>query len=342
MKVLITGGCGFLGSNLASEALKRGYEVTIIDSMIRLGASDNFSWLKAQGKFTFHQLDMKDDEKVHKIVEDTKPDVIFHTAGQVSMLASVNNPRKDFEANAIGTFNLLEAVRLSSPGSHLFYSSTNKVYGDLEQFEYVQVNDRYVCKELPNGFDETLPVDLKTPYGCSKGAADLYVLDYAKTFGLKTTVFRHSSIYGGRQFATADQGWIGWFVGLAIQAKYKQGQNNFSIQGNGLQVRDILFATDLTNCYFEAAKFPAKSTGQAFNIGGGIKNSLSLLELFKLLETLLDIKINIIKAPPRESDQKVFVADFTKATRLFHWKPIVEPVEGLKSMIDWEKQCLGI
>lgn len=335
MKFLIFGGCGFLGSNLASEVIKRGHELTVYDNLSRLGSSNNKAWLESLATFQMLENDVRDAEKVAAVVKELKPDVIFHTAGQVAMTTSLENPRADFETNAFGTFNVLEAVRLHSPGSALFFSSTNKVYGDLENFHYQETPTRYLCEEFPKGFPESLPLDFRTPYGCSKGAADQYIKDYAICYGLKTIVFRHSSIFGGRQFSTADQGWIGWFVKQAIDTKQGKLKAPFTISGNGKQVRDVLFASDIISCYFDALKHLDKTSGQIFNIGGGFENSLSLLELFKLCEEILDIKMQYTSLPPRQSDQKIFIADITKAEKVFGWKPVTDKVTGIKKMVDW-------
>lgn len=210
-ELLITGGCGFLGSNLASEGIKRGYKVTVFDNMSRKGAWDNYKWLSTLGKFTFIHGDIRNRGDIQNVISNNSFNEIFHLSGQVAMTTSIANPYNDFMINAEGTLNLLESVRTCSPESHVIFSSTNKVYGDLEQFDYSENETRYVCDSHPNGFDERITLDFHSPYGCSKGAADQYMLDYHRIFGLNTTVFRHSSMYGARQFATSDQGWVGWF-----------------------------------------------------------------------------------------------------------------------------------
>ena len=211
------------------------------------------------------------------------PDAIFHLAGQVAMTTSIANPRMDFEVNVTGTHNLLEAVRQHSPDTIVVYSSTNKVYGDLEQYTYSENATRFVCNEHPNGFNENTQLDFHSPYGCSKGAADQYMLDYARIFGIKTVVFRHSSMYGGRQFATYDQGWIGWFCQKAVEASKGRIKEPFTISGTGKQVRDVLHADDMKQLYIAAINNIQQAKGHAFNIGGGIDCSLSLLELFAFL-----------------------------------------------------------
>ena len=335
MKLLITGGCGFLGSNLASDALERGDELAVFDSLYRNGSRENLNWLQGQGEFVFEHGDIRNQNDITRVIQNFKPDAIFHLAGQVAMTTSIVNPHMDFEVNVMGTHNLLEAVRLYAPEAMVVYSSTNKVYGDLEQYSYRETETRYECIEKPNGFDESTQLDFHSPYGCSKGAADQYMLDYARIFGLRTVVFRHSSMYGGRQFATYDQGWVGWFCQKAIETKNNTLKEPFTISGTGKQVRDVLHADDMKCLYLAAVTHIDQAKGNAFNIGGGSDNSLSLLELFSLLEEITGIKLRYDHLPVRESDQRVFVADATKANELLHWKPEVSSREGVRRMFDW-------
>lgn len=340
MRYLITGGCGFVGSNLAAEVLKRGEELFVFDNLFRFGSGQNLQWLRKQGDFKYYPFDIRNYNDVETVVKEVKPDVVFHLAGQVAMTTSLQNPRLDFETNTLGTHNLLEAVRKYSPESMILYSSTNKVYGDLEYLSYQETASRYICKEYPNGFDESLQLDFHSPYGCSKGAADQYLLDYARMFDIRTVVFRHSSMYGGNQHATYDQGWVGWFIQKALEIKNGKAKEPFTISGNGKQVRDVLHASDVVNLYFKASEAIEKTKGQAFNIGGGIENSLSLIELFALLENLLQIKMQYKQLPFRESDQLVFVADNKKTQQLAGWKPIVTPISGLKNSISWAETLI--
>lgn len=335
MKYLITGGCGFLGSNLVSEVLKRGEELAIFDNLSRLGSVENYQWLNGKGEFRFIHGDIRDPFAVEKNIADFKPDVIFHLAGQVAMTTSIANPRLDFEVNALGTLNVLEAVRRHAPECIVIYSSTNKVYGDLEWVKYEETDTRYTTPDYPNGFDENIPLEFHSPYGCSKGAADQYMLDYARMFNLRTVIFRHSSMYGGRQFATYDQGWIGWFCQKALEIKKGVLKEPFTISGSGKQVRDVLHAEDMKRLYFAAVAHIDKARGRAFNIGGGIENSLSLLELFGFLEKELDVKMAYTKLPWRKSDQKVFVADIDKTKQSVGWKANIDKNIGIRMMLDW-------
>ncbi len=335
MKYLITGGCGFLGSNLACEIIKAGDDLVIFDDLSRLGSKENLLWLESLGTFTFVKADIRNYNDVEKMIISVKPDTIFHLAGQVAMTTSLQNPKLDFEINALGTFNLLDAVRKYSPDSTIIYSSTNKVYGDLEWLGYEEKEKRYEIKDFPVGLPESIPLNFTSPYGCSKGAADQYVLDFSRVFGLKTIVFRHSSMYGGRQFSTADQGWIGWFCEQALNTLKNKQLPLFTISGNGKQVRDVLYADDMVNLYLSAAKKADALKGEVFNIGGGVANSLSLLELFDILESELSVKLKFINLPPRFSDQKVFIADIRKAKKLIGWSPKIDAHAGIKKMIEW-------
>lgn len=335
MKLLITGGCGFLGSNLASDALARGDELVVFDNLYRNGSRENLTWLQTQGKFTFEHGDTRNQNDITRVIQSFKPDAIFHLAGQVAMTTSIANPRMDFEVNVMGTHNLLEAVRQHAPNAIVVYSSTNKVYGDLEQYTYSETETRFQCIERPNGFNEQTQLDFHSPYGCSKGAADQYMLDYARIFGLKTVVFRHSSMYGGRQFATYDQGWVGWFCQKTVETSKGLLKEPFTISGTGKQVRDVLHADDMKRLYMAAVNHIDSAKGQAFNIGGGIENSLSLLELFALLEKIANVKLRYTKLPVRESDQRVFVSDLAKAKQLLNWQPMVSAQEGVARMLEW-------
>ncbi len=335
MKYLITGGCGFLGSNISSELLKCDHELVVFDSLYRFGSYQNLEWLKSQGDFEFIHGDIRNTNDVERIIKTRMPDVIYHLAGQVAMTTSIADPRMDFEVNAGGSFNLLNAVRLYSPETTVIYSSTNKVYGDLEQFCYEETETRYKCIDKPHGFDESVTLDFHSPYGTSKGCADQYMLDFARIYGLKTVVFRHSSMFGGRQFTTFDQGWVGWFATKALEIKKGLRKKPFTISGDGKQVRDLLYVSDTVSLYLKAAEKIDKIKGQVFNIGGGIKNSSSLLELFSFLEVELDIKMDYTKLPPRESDQRVFVANITKVNELIGWYPVVDKEYGIRKMIEW-------
>jgi len=335
MKFLITGGCGFAGSNLAHEVIKRNEELYVLDNFHRKGSRNNLEWLKTMGDFTFYHADIRNNDDVVSIIKKVRPDAIFHLSGQVAMTTSIVNPRLDFEVNVIGTYNVIEAVRKYSPETMIIYSSTNKVYGDFNYLTFDETEKRYLCKEYPDGFDETLPLEFHSPYGCSKGAADQYLLDSYRIYGIKTVVLRHSTMYGGRQFATNDQGWIGWFCQKAVDIEKGILQEPFTISGTGKQVRDLLHSDDIVSLYFNIVKNIEKAKGEVFNIGGSMKNSLSIIELFDLLESELNIKMDYKKISFRESDQKVFVADISKVNQRLKWVPKIDKLQGLKKMIEW-------
>lgn len=342
-RLLVTGGCGFLGSNIAAHFLGRGWQVTVMDALFRQGGQANLEWLSAQareGQLTFLKQDLAQEAEVTQAFRQHGPfDFICHLAGQVAMTASLSDPRRDLLTNVVGTFNVLEAARRLSPDALVAYSSTNKVYGDLDWVRCQETPTRYTTPDYPGGFDESTPLDFASPYGCSKGAADQYVRDWHRNFGLKTVVFRHSSIYGGRQFATFDQGWIGWFCLQAARqrqaARAGQPPVPFTVAGNGKQVRDVLHGDDLVRLYAAAYERRDQVAGQIFNIGGGLANSLSLLELFDLLGRLTGVTLSFTQNPPRQSDQRVFVADIRKAARVLGWSPSLTKEEGIARMLRW-------
>ena len=338
MKLLVVGGCGFLGSNLASHGIKEGYDITVFDNLSRYGSYSNLEWLKTLGDFKFVHGDTRNRNDVDNVIKEGQFDAVFHLAGQVAMTTSIADPYKDFQINTMGTVHVLDAIRRYSPHTVMTFSSTNKVYGDLEQYDYSESATRFVCEQFPKGFDESVPLDFRSPYGCSKGAADQYMLDYNRIFGIKTIVFRHSSMYGGRQFATYDQGWIGWFCEKAVEKKLDPKCDPFTISGNGKQVRDILHAEDMINLYYTALENADRIAGNVFNIGGGMDQSLSLLELFDLLENIMGIHMEYTKLPPRVSDQKVFVADISKISNAIGWVPKVTAREGIEKMVKWAEE----
>lgn len=340
-RYLITGGLGFIGSNIAAHLLRSGSEVTVLDNMYRVGSESNRSWLEElDGPFKFIFGDVRNNQNVVDALSEALPDVIFHLAGQVAMTTSIENPRLDFEVNTLGTLNILEAVRNIKPDCQIIYASTNKVYGNLHKLPVTEDESRYILPDHPDGIGENEQLEFHSPYGCSKGAADQYVLDYHRIYGLNTTVFRHSTVYGGRQFATYDQGWIGWFCSKAVEAK-KGVLEPFTVSGNGKQVRDVLSIEDCVRCYVMASENPTTTAGQAYNIGGGAQNNFSILELISHLEETLNVKLRFKQIPWRASDQKVFIADITKAGIDFGWQPEIDLEDGLHRMISWTEELMG-
>jgi CDP-paratose 2-epimerase len=332
---LITGGCGFVGSNIASVLIEQGEKVILLDNLSRVGSSDNLQWLRKLGHSEFIQADTADATAMRRAVTESTPDIVFHLAGQVAMTTSMKDPFGDFSTNVLGTINLLEALRLNSPKTALIYSSSNKVYGSLNGVRLDEGSTRYSAPDHLLGIDENAPLDFRTPYGCSKGSADQYVLEYARTYGVRTAVFRHSTIYGGRQHSTYDQGWVGWFCHQALEQEIKPETQPFTISGNGKQVRDLLYVEDAVNCYISAAKCIEQITGHAYNIGGGIENSSSLLELFNFLERKLGIKLRFKNLDWRYQDQKYFVADHSKITKITGWSPLISKEKGILKTLEW-------
>ena len=331
----ITGGCGFLGCNLASTLLEKGERVVVYDSLSREGSKQNLEWLRSRGKVEFIHASTLEADTLGAALDASRPNTIFHLAGQVAMTTSLRDPRGDFRSNVEGTINLLEAVRRYSLDSGVVYSSSNKVYGALADVHLLELPTRYDAPDLPEGIDETQCLDFRTPYGCSKGAADQYVLEYARTYGVRAAVFRHSTIYGGRQHSTYDQGWVGWFCSEALRQKTQLETPPFTISGDGKQVRDLLYVDDAVSCYLTAAEQIERLAGQAFNIGGGMKNSCSLLELFALLEDLLDTKLRFERLTWRHEDQRFFVADLNKFRTATSWNPAVGNEKGISLTLDW-------
>ncbi len=336
-KIFITGGCGFLGSNLAHKALEDGRELCVFDNLSRNGSISNLQWLNSTCiPFAFVSGDIRDRDAILTAIRHFRPDVIFHCAGQVTMTTSLQNPRLDFETNALGTLNLLEALRACDISPLVVYSSTNKVYGDLEMLEVDELETRYSLRGYPCGLDERLPLDFRSPYGVSKGSADQMILDAERSFGIPATVFRHSSMYGARQFSSADQGWIGWFCRQVLDQLHSP-ERCFTVSGNGKQVRDLLHANDMTNLYYGAADNPETVTGHAFNIGGGSQNALSILELLNYLGQKIGVNPRWQEIAPRGSDQKVFIADITKIKSRLGWVPTIGWNEGLVQMLEWTR-----
>jgi CDP-paratose 2-epimerase len=332
-KYLITGGAGFIGSNYVDRLLSRGEDVTIYDNLVRGGAPRNLEWLKQKhGEQAFKVIvaDVRDADRIAEAAKSA--DVIAHLAGQVAVTTSVTNPRHDFESNALGTFNVVEAARLSGRDPILLYTSTNKVYGGMEDVELVEEATRWRYKDLVDGCSEAQPLDFHSPYGVSKGTGDQYVRDYSRIYGLRSVVFRQSAIYGPRQFGVEDQGWMAWFMIAAVMDR------PISIYGDGKQLRDMLWVEDLIEAYDLAIEKIDHVKGQVFNMGGGRENTISVwTEFGPKLEKLLGDTIEVARGDWRPGDQRVFYADIHKAERELGWKPKVGVDEGVKKLFEWVK-----
>ena len=329
MRYLLTGGAGFIGCNAAARLKRRGDDVVVVDNLSRVGSVANARWLADELGVAVTSIDLRHADAIAACVAEVRPDVVLHCAAQVAVTTSVTNPRRDFEDNAFGTFNLLEGVRLGAPDAIVLYTSTNKVYGGMEDIGIELHDGRYRYVDLPNGCDEQRPLDFHSPYGCSKGAADQYVHDYARIYGMRTVVFRQSCIYGYRQFGVEDQGWVAWFSIRAALGK------PVTIFGDGRQVRDVLFIDDLVDGFLAAIDHIDSSAGRIYNVGGGPGNQMSLLDLVAHLERLSGRPLHVEYAGWRPGDQRIFVCDIGKAKRELGWAPQVSCPDGIERLYRW-------
>jgi len=330
VRIIITGGAGFIGCNAAARYIRRGDDVTVLDNLSRPGADLNLGWLQTVGSFEFVEADIRDYGLLKDLFSrEGEVDSVLHLAAQVAVTTSVTEPRNDFEVNALGTFNVLEAIRESGRSPVLIFSSTNKVYGKLDDMTVREEEIRYVFGGGKTAVPETQPLDFHSPYGCSKGSADQYVRDYSRIYGLKTVVMRQSCIYGPRQFGIEDQGWVAWFVIAALTGK------KITVYGDGKQVRDILYMDDLLDSFDAAIRNIDQCAGKVFNIGGGPENTISLLEFLELLEEYFGRKVDYTFSDWRPGDQKIYVSDISRAAWELDWEPKVSNREGIRYLYDW-------
>ena len=330
--VLITGGAGFIGCNLAHRLLSSGNSVILLDNLSRSGVERNLRWLrKTHGEHVQAEIaDVRDAGAVLDAVSKARQ--VFHFAAQVAVTTSLDDPRHDFAVNAGGTLNVLEAIRVQADPPPVVFTSTNKVYGGLADIALEQRGGRYEPRN-PNvrthGVSEDRPLDFHSPYGCSKGTADQYVLDYARSYGLKAIVFRMSCIYGPHQFGTEDQGWVAHFLIRAIEG------SPIVLYGDGMQVRDVLFVEDLVDAFLLAQRNMDRYSGSAFNIGGGPANTTSLLELLELIERLHGDSPDIAMQEWRTGDQRYYVSDTRRFQQATGWQPKVGVEEGVRRLYEW-------
>jgi CDP-paratose 2-epimerase len=336
VRVLVTGGAGFIGCNAAARFVGAGHEVLSLDNLSRVGSAANATWLAQTHSVSNERVDVRDAEATAAVVTRFAPEAVIHCAGQVAVTTSVVDPRRDFEENALGSFNVLEAVRCCAPNAILLYASTNKVYGGMEDVRLELRDGRWRYADLADGVSEERGLDFHSPYGCSKGAADQYVRDYARIYGLKTVVLRQSCIYGYRQFGVEDQGWVAWFTIRSLQ------QAPVTIFGDGCQVRDILFIDDLLDAYQAAIEKIDVAAGQVYNVGGGPANTLSLNELVERLAQLNGRRLEISRGDWRPGDQRVFVADIRRIGRDLGWRPRVDVAQGLMRLHGWVRDNLAV
>ncbi len=328
-KVLITGGAGFIGSNLADYLLRRDYDVSIFDNFVREGTKSNADWLiQKYPRMRVVTGDVRNEKDLISAVKDK--DVVVHLAAQVAVTTSVTDPRTDFDINALGTFNMLEAVRKNGRRPIVIFSSTNKVYGGMENVKIIEKKTRYAYKNLPFGVSEKETLDFHSPYGCSKGAADQYIRDYERIYDIPTVVFRQSCIYGPRQFGVEDQGWVAWFI-IALTLGKK-----ITVYGDGKQVRDILFVEDLVRLFELAIRKIKISRGKIYNVGGGMKNTISVwYEFGPILTKLFGRKITVNFSNWRPGDQKVFISDIRYVEKELGWKPKFGVTDGIEKLYSW-------
>ena len=329
MRWLVTGGVGFIGTNLVDHLMQQGHDVVVLDDMSRGGVEANAAFLADRHGVQPALIDVADGAALGGFLAGQDPfDAIAHLAGQVSLMASIEDPMRDFQVNALGTLNMLEHVRLNSPGTVVMGMSSNKLYGDLSAVRIVEEPTRYVAPDWPRGFDESLPMDFHGPYGCSKGVADQYLGDYARTYGLRTASLRQSSVYGPHQHPRSDQGWVAHLLAEAVAG------NPIQLNGVGKQVRDLLHATDLARLFERLAEAAQPGAPLQVNVGGGPDRSLSILELFAWLEDRLGRPVEYATGPERPSDQKVFVSDNVSVSRATGWEPRVTVDEGLTALLE--------
>ncbi len=338
MHTLVTGGAGFIGSNYVHRLLERGETVTVFDNFSRRGTEANLNWLQTEfgtDAFRLVRGDIRNAALVTTMAVDVE--VIVHLAAQVAVTTSVEQPREDIEINAMGTFNVLEAARLAPNRPMVLYASTNKVYGSMEELIIDEQATRYAYRDYPHGIPESYPLDFHSPYGCSKGAGDQYVRDYARIYGLHTVVFRQSCIYGPRQFGVEDQGWVAWFIIAALRG------DPITIYGDGKQVRDVLYVEDLLDAYDAAVANRSQSSGQIYNLGGGPKNQLAIWQEFgPMLEALAGHSIPVEQGDWRPGDQLIFVADIRKAEQELGWYPQVNVEAGIGKLYAWVTENLDL
>ena len=332
---LITGGAGFVGSNLAEALLAAGEEVVLADNLSRDGVRTNAEWLQQRhgSRVRLETVDVRDAAAIGELVEGARR--VFHLAAQVAVTTSLEDPADDLRTNLLGTFNILEAARRRASPPPLLFTSTNKVYGGLERVPVVRRGDAYVFADGRPGISEEEPLDFYSPYGCSKGAADQYVRDYARIYGVPTVVFRMSCIYGTRQFGTEDQGWVAHF-GRALLS-----DQPITIYGSGHQVRDILWVDDLVAAMTVAMERIDRTAGEVFNIGGGPSNAVSVRGVLERLHVVTGREVALHTSSGRPGDQKVYVSDTAKARRMLDWEPATGWEAGLEKLVDWLARISG-
>ncbi len=335
---LVIGGAGFIGCNAARHIMARGGRAIVVDNLSRKGTEANLAYLQGLGACEFVRADIRDAAAMEQLFQNyPETDCVLHLAGQVAVTTSVREPREDFEINALGSLNILEGIRKAGVKPLLIYASTNKVYGGMEHVAIEEHATRYGYRDYPHGIPESALLDFHSPYGCSKGAADQYVRDYYRIYGIPATVFRQSCIYGYRQFGVEDQGWVAWFVIAAVLGK------PITIYGDGKQVRDVLFIDDLVDAYLLAAEHPDKVAGRIYNVGGGPENTMSIWREFgPILEQLAGREIPVTMGDWRPGDQPVYISDIRMIEQDLGWRPETSVKAGLEKLYAWVEENRGL
>jgi CDP-paratose 2-epimerase len=333
--VLVTGGAGFIGSNIANALAERGHEVLVYDALSRPGVEKNLAWLQERHSDLIVPViaDVRDEDELARAAREVQ--AVFHMAAQVAVTTSLADPREDFEINIRGTLNLLDAIRLKGDGTPVVFASTNKVYGDLADLKFDLKGDKYIAADpsvAANGVGEARPLDFHTPYGCSKGAADQYVLDYARSFAMRTAVLRMSCIYGVRQMGTEDQGWVAHFLIRALEGR------PITLYGDGCQVRDILDVSNAVEAYLKAWERIDRVKGRAFNLGGGPRNAVSLRELIAHIAGIVGHEVAVEYSDWRAGDQRYFVADTRNVRSELGLAPEVPWKDGVSALAEWLRE----
>ncbi len=334
-KIMITGGAGFIGTNFVKHFHKSN-SIIVVDDLSRRGTDINLRFLEENCNIDFLKADITDRDIKNSLLEkypDT--DIIIHLAGQVAVTTSITDPKADFDSNLTGTINMLEYARAIKQKPIFLFASTNKVYGNLENIETTEKDTRHEFKKLEKGIDENMPLNFHSPYGCSKGGADQYVREYNRTYGIPSVVFRQSCIYGEHQYGIEDQGWIAWGLIALISGR------QFTIFGNGKQVRDVLHVSDLADAYEKAIEKIDEVKGLVFNIGGGRCNSLSIIEFLQIIKSDIDTENSYPHGEKRNGDQKIFISDNSKVENALGWRPKVGHLEGIKKLQKWIKANIG-